>query len=66
MEILFGHCSDMTISFVNTWNMATVNPPIISGYGANVTIKYEGRESQEYFDIINIYYHSTFNKATFW
>ena len=38
------------IQFAVTGSKSVIN------YGTNVTIKYEGRESKEYFDIINIDY----------
>ena len=37
--------------------MAVTGSKSVINYGANVTIKYEGRESKEYFDIINIDYY---------
>ena len=36
--------------------VVTGSKPVIN-YGANMTMKYEGRESKEYFDIINIDYY---------
>ena len=39
------------IQLVVTGSKSVIN------YGANATIKYEGRESKEYFDIINIDYY---------
>ena len=37
--------------------MAVAGSKSVVNYGANATIKYEGRESKEYFDIINIDYY---------
>ena len=37
--------------------MAVTGSKSVINYGANTTIKYEGRESKEYFDIINIDYY---------
>ena len=37
--------------------LAVTGSKSIINYGANATIKYEGRESTEYFDIINIDYY---------
>ena len=37
--------------------MAVTGSKSVINYGANVTIKYEGRESKEYFNIINIDYY---------
>ena len=37
--------------------LAVTGSKSVINYGANVTIKYEGRESKEYFDIINIDYY---------
>ena len=37
--------------------LAVTGSKSVSNYGANATIKYEGRESKEYFDIINIDYY---------
>ena len=34
--------------------LAVTGSKSVINYGANTTIKYEGRESKEYFDIINI------------
>ena len=36
--------------------LAVTGSKSVINYGANATIKYEGRESKEYFDIINIDY----------
>ena len=37
--------------------LAVTGSKSVINYGANVTIEYEGRESKEYFDIINIDYY---------
>ena len=37
--------------------LAVTGSKSVINYGANTTIKYEGRESKEYFDIINIDYY---------
>ena len=37
--------------------MAVTGSKSVINHGVNVTIKYEGRESKEYFDIINIDYY---------
>ena len=37
--------------------LAVTGSKSVINYGANATIKYEGRESKEYFDIINIDYY---------
>ena len=37
--------------------VAVTNSKSVINYGANATIKYEGRELKEYFDIINIDYY---------
>ena len=37
--------------------MAVTGSKSVINYGTNVTIKYEGRESKEYFNIINIDYY---------
>ena len=37
--------------------LAVTGSKSVIKYGANATIKYEGRESKEYFDIINIDYY---------
>ena len=37
--------------------MAVTGSKSVINYGANATIKYEGRELKEYFDIINIDYY---------
>ena len=37
--------------------MAVTGSKSVINYGVNVTIKYEGRETREYFDIINIDYY---------
>ena len=37
--------------------MAVTGSKSVINYGANATIKYEGRESNKYFDIINIDYY---------
>ena len=37
--------------------MAVTGSKSVINYGANVTIKYEGRELKEYFNIINIDYY---------
>ena len=39
--------------------LAVTGSKSVINYGANATIKYEGRESKEYFDIINIDYYDT-------
>ena len=38
--------------------LAVTGSKSVINYGANVTIKYEGRELKEYFDIINIDYYN--------
>ena len=37
--------------------LAVTGSKSVINYGANVTMKYEGEESKEYFDIINIDYY---------
>ena len=37
--------------------LAVTDSKSVINYGANATIKYKGRESKEYFDIINIDYN---------
>ena len=37
--------------------LAVTGSKSVINYGANATIKYDGRESKEYFDIININYY---------
>ena len=37
--------------------LAVTGSKSVINYGTNTTIKYEGRESKEYFDIINIDYY---------
>ena len=37
--------------------MAVTGSKSVINYGVNATIKYEGRESKEYFNIINIDYY---------
>ena len=38
--------------------LAVTGSESVINYGTNATIKYEGRESKEYFDIINIDYYN--------
>ena len=38
--------------------LAVTSSKSVINYGVNATIKYEGRESKEYFDIINIDYYN--------
>ena len=38
--------------------LAVTGSKSVINYGANATIKYEGRESKEYFNIINIEYYN--------
>ena len=37
--------------------LAVTGSKSVINYGVNMTIKYEGRESKEYFDVINIDYY---------
>ena len=37
--------------------LAVTGSKSVINYGANVTLKYNGKESKEYFDIIDIYYY---------
>ena len=39
--------------------LAVTGSRSVINYGANATIKYDGKESKEYFDIINIDYYDT-------
>ena len=44
---------------------SVLNSKSVINYGANTTIKYNGKESKEYFDIINIDYYDTILGITF-
>ena len=44
---------------------SVLNSKSVINYGANTTIKYNGKESKEYFDIINIDYYDTILEIPF-